>query len=154
MRYYTRQLYKSLQQPPYPSDDAERRWHEAVAAYHAELLAIKPQLPPSMRAFADVTLHDGVVKSAERPTPDRVELSVDAGNNPWGPRGLFRVAFGGVSEVEGLAEVVGDEWLYVEVHLHPEGGFDYCVLLWKSEFRVVADEVMFEPLADTGSSSP
>jgi hypothetical protein len=153
MRFFTRQLYESLQQPPYPPDDAERGWCETVEAYQAELRVIKPRLPPAVQAFADVTLHDGVVKSAERPTPDCVQLRVDASNNPWGPRGLFCVTFGGIREVEGLPAVVGDDWLYEEVHLHPGGRFEYCVLLWRSEFRVVADEVTFEPLVAAKTSS-
>ena len=61
MRYYTRHLYQSLQQPPHPLEEAERQWREAVEAYQAELLAIRPRLPAAMQAFADVTLHDGIV---------------------------------------------------------------------------------------------
>jgi len=48
--------------------------------------------------------------------------------------------------------MIGDDWLYEEVHLHPLGGFEYCVLLWHSEFRVVADDVIFEPLSEPGAT--
>jgi hypothetical protein len=52
-----------------PVEEVNRRWHQACASYQEELSAIKPRLPPGMRSFADVTLHDGVVRSAERPEP-------------------------------------------------------------------------------------
>jgi hypothetical protein len=78
-----------------------------------------------------------------------VELRVDATNNPWGPKGWYRIEFKGVREVEGLTEMLGDEWLYEEVHRHPLAGFEYCVLLRRSEFRVVADDVVFEPLSES-----
>ena len=37
--------------------------------------------------------------------------------------------------------------LYEEVHLNPEAVFDYRVLFWHSDFRVVADEVAVEKLS-------
>jgi hypothetical protein len=50
-----------------------------------------------------------------------------------------------VRAAEGLDEGVGAWWLYEEVHLHTEAGFDYQVLLgrgaYPSELRVVADDV-------------
>jgi hypothetical protein len=144
MKYITRDLYLSTQSA---TAESHRRWNEACAAYRAELAAIKSRLPPAMRSFSDITLHDGIVKSAVRPRPDCVELQVDASNNPWGPRGQFRVVFSGVPQVEGLSEIVGDEWLYEEVHLDPDGGFEYCILLLRSEFRVVADDVTFETVS-------
>jgi hypothetical protein len=147
MRYITRQLYQSMQGGSgLPPGELTRRWNQACEACETELSTITPRLPPSMRSFSKVTLHDGVVNSAGRPRANCVELRVDASNNPWGPRGWFRVEFKGVQEVEGLANIIGDDWLYEEVHLHPSAGFEYCVLLWHSEFRVVADEVVFEPV--------
>jgi len=99
-----------------------------------------------MRSLADDTLHDGYVVSVATPRPGSVELRVDASNHPWGPRGWYRVEFVGVREVEGLDAIVGDDWLYEEVHLHPSAGFEYCVLFSRSEFRVVADDVIFEAI--------
>jgi len=156
MRYITRQLYQSMQGGSGSSpEEVNRRWHEACECYQAELNSIKACLPPGMRSFAAVTLHDGVVNSADQSRPGCVELRIDATNNPWGPRGWYRVEFRGVREVEGLADIMGDDWLYEEVHLHSLGGFEYCVLLWRSEFRVVADEVIFETMSgpQTGDSS-
>ena len=35
-------------------------------------------------------------------------------------------------------------WLYEEAHLHANAGFDFRVLLAKSEFRIIADEIALE----------
>jgi hypothetical protein len=147
MRYITRQLYQSMQDGSgLPPEEVNRRWHEACESYLAEFNSIKPGLPPGMRSFAEVTLHDAVVKSAYQPRPGCVELQMDATNSPWGPAGWYRIEFQGVREVQGLAEITGDDWLYEEVHLHPSGAFEYCVLLSRSQFRVVADDVIFEQM--------
>jgi hypothetical protein len=60
--------------------------------------------------------------------------------------GVFRLCFTGVRHVEGVTNLVGDEWLYEEVHLHAEGEFDYQVMFWRSDFRVVADDIEVEQL--------
>ncbi len=107
-----------------------------------------------MLTFSEVTLHDGVVESATQPCPDLVEIQVDATGNPWGPRGRFRIGFLGVKEVEGLPEIIGDIWLYEEVHLHPFAKFEYCILLERSEFRIAADEVIFESISNAKAAEP
>ena len=149
MKFITRELYQGMQgEPDSPdADDLEARWRRACDGYRIHLDAIRPQLPPRMQAFADTTLHDGVVRAVNRPTPSELVLDVDATRNPWGPADFFRVRFTGVRHVEGTDDLVGDDWLYEEVHLHPDGGFDCRVLFCRSDFRVVADDVEVQPLA-------
>jgi hypothetical protein len=52
------------------------------------------------------------------------------------------LTFTGVEAVEGLGDIVGDWWLYDEVHMSDGSAFDYRVLMQDSEFRVVAKEVI------------
>lgn len=99
-----------------------------------------------MQVFADTTLHDGVVCAVDCPGPSEVVLDIDAKSNPWGPVGVFRVRFTGVRLVEAIDNLVGDDWLHEEVYLHPDGSFDYRVLFWRSDFRVVADDVEVQSL--------
>jgi len=103
-----------------------------------------------MQKFSEVTLHDGIVKSADL-VNDELLLRIDASNNPWGPRGLYQLRFAGVDTAEGLDAIVGDDWLYEEVYAHPIG-FDYQVLLSRSEFRVVAATVEMLPVAARSAS--
>lgn len=96
-----------------------------------------------MREFCGTTLHDGVIQAVSRPTDDLLILGIDGSNCCWGPIGQFELRFGGVKEADGLQDCVGDWWLYEEVNLHPEAGFDYRVLMTKTQLRIVADDVEF-----------
>ncbi|MGH9363715.1 MAG: DUF4085 family protein [Thermoanaerobaculia bacterium] len=129
-----------------PFRTAQRRWKAACSALAAHLKSIRPALPASMRRFSDTTLHDGVIRSARRPARGRVVLEIDGSNCPWGPVGQFRLTFKGVRDVRGLDRMRNDEWLYEEVDLHKDAKFEYRVLLFRSEFRIAADEVKFEKL--------
>jgi hypothetical protein len=143
MKFITRDLYDAMQCPPDTpeSDAAEARWDSQCTAYRAQLESIRPRLPVSMQAFCDTSLHDGVIKAATQPHPETVQLEIDASNNPWGTIGYFQLRFTGVKDVSPMDDIVGNWWLYEEVHLHPDAGFDYRVLLTDGEFRVVADNV-------------
>jgi hypothetical protein len=143
MKFFTRELYSAMQcVPDTPeSDAADARWESQCAAYRAQLESIRPQLTASMQSFCGTSLHDGVFKAALQVPPGTVQLDIDASNSPWGPRGHFQLVFTGVKEVSPLDDIVGQWWLYEEVHLHPDAAFDYRVLLTDGEFRVVADEV-------------
>jgi hypothetical protein len=67
MRYFTRDLVRRL-----GSDDdaiataAHREWEETNERYEAHLRAIEPELPPHVREFNDLLLHDAVVLSIAR----------------------------------------------------------------------------------------
>jgi hypothetical protein len=143
LKYITRQLYQAMQTLD-QSGDLDRRWKFACESYRKELERDRNLLPPSMQKFSDMTFHDGVIKSAELATNGDLQLQIDASRNPWGPRGIFELRFAGVVTIEGLDAIIGDEWLYEEVYAHP-AGFDYRVLLFRSELRVVAASVDLSP---------
>jgi hypothetical protein len=142
MKYITRELYQGMQGAPEPAEDFDARWRRACDAYAAHLDGISGALPPRMAALARATLHDGRVLAVRRPAPAELILDVDATTNPWGPAGVFRLRFTGVRRAAGAGDdLVGDDWLYEEAHLHPEARFDFRVLFWRHDFRVVADDV-------------
>jgi len=143
MKFMTRELYQGLQNEPASAEFAnfDARWKSACEAYRARYQAIRMRLPTQMQRFSEETLHDGKVRTVDRRSPSELVLVVDARQNPWGPRGIFRIRFTGVRLVEGTDNLVGDDWLYEEVDLHPDGGFDYRVMFWRSDFRIVADDV-------------
>ena len=120
---------------------------QAEEAYSAHLDKIRPKLPPRMQTLAGTTLHDGVVVAASRPSGSEFVVDVNAADNPWGPRGAYRLRFTGVRQVDGFDTLVGDYWLYEEVHSHAEARFEYRVLCARSDFRVVADDVDVQPVA-------
>jgi hypothetical protein len=156
MKFITRDLYNAMQcRPDTPESQAAfARWEAQCAVYRVQLESIRRQLPASMQAFCDTSLHDGVIMATTRPQPATVQLDIDASNNPWGPTGYFRLVFTGVKDVSPLNDLVDEWWLYEEVHLHTDARFDYRVQLTNGEFRVVADHVELIEMSDLDSISP
>lgn len=136
MKFITRELYDD----PHP-DSNPQRWNLQGAAYRAHLASIRCDLPDSMQTFCDISLHDSLIKAISQPHKNTVQLDIDASRNPWGPTGQIQLVFAGVKEVSWPDNIVGEWWLYSEVHLHTDAGFDYRVLLTDGEFHVVADDV-------------
>lgn len=149
MRFFTRELYRA-QQPDsgVPEDEARRAWMERCEELRLHMEAIRPRLSEAARSLSETTFHDGVIQSASQPSPDEVVLSIDASDNPWGPRGRFELIFRGVRRVSDLTALVGDYWLYEEIDLHPQAAFVFSVLLGSSELEVVADDVEIREHAD------
>jgi hypothetical protein len=150
MKYITRELHRLMQGGLGEDGDREaaEAWDRACCAYLTQFQQIRSHLPPGMRSFAETTLHDGIVRHVTRPTASDLILEVDASDNPWGPRGRFRLTFLGVREVEGLEQLVGQGWLYQEVHLHSTAPFEYRVMFWRSDFRIVAEELFVAECPD------
>ena len=121
-------------------------WRQGCEAYRAHFDGIAPRLSPTVVEFAKNTFHDGIVEAVYRISDSEIGLDINAWHNPWGRRGRFRIKFKGVHEVEGITNLVGDDWLYEEIHLHSAGAFEYRVFFWRSDFRVVADDVELEEL--------
>jgi hypothetical protein len=148
MKFLTRAIYNAMQgDPDRPEvESADAKWEANGLAYQAHLESIKPQLTKSMQEFCDTSLHDGVIESYGQPRSDVVELQIDARENPWGPVGFYRLVFTGVQWHTILENLVNEWWLYQEVHLHDEAGFEYRVLLTEGEFCVVADNVELQKI--------
>ncbi len=126
---YHGELYREMQGLPQAEwEQYNAKWRRACDAYGAAFAKINLD-SGHMEIFAEKTFHDRrSSRRISRPTDSELVLDIDATGNPWGPIGVFRIKFRGVREFEGIGNLVGDEWLYEEVHLHPVGGFDYRVL--------------------------
>jgi hypothetical protein len=147
MRFITRELYAALQAGSnIPEEQAAREWDERCEALRVHLESVLPKLPENAPKLTDGSFHDGVIQSASRPDSWVVELVIDARAAAWGPRGVFQLKFYQVREVSGLHEMVGDIWLYSELDVHPEGGFELSVLLHRSEFRIAAGGIELSEL--------
>ncbi len=99
---------------------------------------IKSQLPRSVQRLAECRLHDATIRRADT-APDG-EIVIEADSDPWYTTMTFR----GVKLAEGIDDIVGDGWLCEEANLHAEAGFDLQVRLSKSEFRIIADDLVLE----------
>lgn len=67
MRYFTRDLYRRCRSTDEAVLNAAcEEWERANEAYEQHLAAIEPELPPHLREFAELLLHDAVVQSIAR----------------------------------------------------------------------------------------
>lgn len=142
MKYFTRQRFRAIQGD---SRAAERDWKKASSSYAQHIREVRLQLPPSARAVSMLTFHDGIVRALNRQSRNRIRITVDATNNPWGPRGTFNIDF--IDAITCLARgpVVGDWWLYEEFHL-ARAGFAFHVLLHRSSLVISASDVTLTEL--------
>jgi len=141
MKFFTRQLYDAQQGDPDLPEviQADEQWHIASDEYQKHLYLVRPQLPKGMQKFCEKSLHDGVIRSVELES-DEIRLHID-GCGCWGPGGPLELIFRGVKSAQDIGDLIDDWWLYEEVHLSKDAGFEYHVLLQNTEFVVIADDV-------------
>lgn len=142
MKYFTRQRFRATQTD---SRAADRDWKKAGQAYAKHVRDLRPELPRAARELSRHTFHDSVVRSLERRGNDRIILTLDATNNPWGPRGTFRLELVKPHTFLMRGPIVGDWWLYEEFH-RARAGFALHVLLHRSSMIVSASDVVLTKL--------
>jgi hypothetical protein len=146
MKFFTRERYDAVQGE---SSKAEQAWDDAVRGYSRHLEQIGTSLSDAGRSLIGLTLHDGKIEKFERPSPNVVEVVVDATRNPCGHRARVGLIFSGVDPATFVEPRVGDWWLYEEVH-QSIIGFAFHVPLGRSEMLVEAADVEIKSLTKGG----
>ena len=131
MKYFTREASQELS-----NWKGSSRWDSLWARYGQELARTRDQLTPGWRELADTDFHDAEILAVERLSDSQVTLRISMG----GER-MCTLQFLGVREARIPDSVVGDIWLYNEVHLTTHGSGDLQVLLRKSEMQIIAPDV-------------
>ena len=130
MKYFTREESQQL------SDwKGSSRWDSLWARYGQELARTRDQFTPGWRELADAGFHDAEVLAVERPSPSEVILRLAVPGE-----GVCTLQFLGVRDARIPESLVGDIWLYAEVHLTDDCG-DLQVLLRESEMQIIAPDV-------------
>jgi hypothetical protein len=143
MKFFTRTLFNALQDDPDLPEviEAENAWYRACHKYQEHLHSVLPRLPKSMQEFAGTSLHDGVIRSVIQ-NGNELRLHIDGWSCWEPPGGSLELVFQGVKSAQGIDDVcIDDWWLYEEVHLSKLAGFEYHILLDRSECVIVADKV-------------
>ena len=126
-------------------------WDKLFEAYRKHLHTIRAKLPDDAWGLARLSFHDARVRAAAAPDKRRVVIKIDGivydllEKTRSKPQ-LITLSFSGVKKAWVPDTIVGDFWLYEEMHLSEIAAFDYQVLLHKDEIRVQADrvELLFE----------
>ena len=116
-------------------------WENLCSMYKAEYEDIKYKLPLSMQLLRSYAFHDNEVLSVKKDSNDILIIELER----------YLLIFKNISQLEIIDDIVGDIWLYEEVHLSDIGGFEFQVLLYSPrgfvtlhEFSVIADDVFIE----------
>lgn len=116
-------------------------WETAFKMYKAEYEDIKHKLPLSMRELRNYAFHDDIVLSLKKDSNNMINIELQR----------YSLKFINVREFETADDIIGDVWLFDEVHLSDIGNFDFQVLLYSPqgflilhEFRVIADDILIE----------
>ena len=147
MIFFTRQLYQDIQPKSGRERRAEREWRRRLELCKRYEALIRPMLPSSVVQFSRKSLHDAVVESISQ-SSGRIVLVLDARPCASGSYRGHRVclAFGGVRQSIRTRGLVGQWWLYQEVHLCSRAKFSLHLLFTKSELEIEADELSIQIL--------
>ncbi|OED31780.1 hypothetical protein BHE17_04725 [Planococcus maritimus] len=100
--------------------DYERRMEKLDEEYQQHFESIKGELPPNAVEMVENGLHDAVVRSVERPSEDRLVLTLDCS----GGFHYFtdvRFTFEGVTYSDVPGDFKGAWWLYDEIYKTQDG---------------------------------
>jgi hypothetical protein len=146
MIFFTRKLYQGYQPNSGTERQALRQWARNGEIYHAYRYIISPLLP---RSIIDVTgggLHDAVITSAScRQETFRLTLDTSNSFSRYRPTPI-RLTFRKLQRRIPIRDLVGQWWLYEEVHLSPRARFNLQVLLTDGELEIEADDLTIERL--------
>ena len=153
MVFFTRELFLGFQPESGWERKAEREWDRRMKVFEKYVEAVAPMLPSSVRRLCKHGLHDGVVREAKL-SGGALVMVVDATHALGGFRGRqVRLTFRGVLGRMSVSKLVGQWWLYEEVHLRSAGRFCISVLFDDSEWDIEADELDIEMLPKKKTAS-
>jgi hypothetical protein len=133
----------------YPSrrtDETSKGIDKLFKEYAAHIKTIRDSLPEGARALSSISFHDATIKEVRHVSKKEVEIVIESGGYDILSKntleyGGYTLSFSGVNKAWVPYTIVGDTWLYEEMHLSDVAVFDYQVLLYKDEIRIQADDV-------------
>jgi Protein of unknown function (DUF4085) len=133
----------------YPSrrtEETSKEIDKLFKEYAAHIKAVRDSLPEGARALFSFSFHDATIKEVRHISKQEVEIVIEGGGYDVLSKssleyGGYTLSFSGVKKAWVPYTIVGDIWLYEEMHLSDVAAFDYQVLLDKDEIRIQADDV-------------
>ena len=149
MIFFTRQLYRGYQPGSGIERRSEREWRRHNEIYMAYRHIIAPLLPRSIVRLSGDGLHDSVLtRVRQRGRTLVITLDTSHSFSRFRPH-VIRLTFIRVRRKVPTRGLVGQWWLYDEVHLSPRANFNLQVLLTDGELEIEADEMQIERLKRT-----
>jgi len=145
MIFFTRQLCQDIQPKSGRARAAEREWNRRLELSQRYESLIQPLLPSSVVRFSRKSFHDAA-DGAVSQSFGRVALILAARPRASGSyRGhRARLTFVGVRRRIRTSGLVGQWWLYNEIHLCSRTKFSLHLLFTKSKLEIEANEILIE----------
>jgi hypothetical protein len=144
MIFFTRRLYQGGQPNSGWERRAEREWERLVDIYAAYAAIVRPLLPASIARVARGGPHDAKIMSIEQ-KDGTLSFVLDCRHALGRFRGgYWNFTFTDVKNRIKTRGLVGDDWLYQEVHLSSRARFALHVLFEKNEIEIEADELLIK----------
>jgi hypothetical protein len=137
---------RKVMYPRRRTDETSRAINKLFKEYAAHIKTIRDDLPEGARALSSLSFHDAAIKEVKHVSKREVQILIEAGgydslSQKTLEYGGYTLSFSGVKKAWVPYTIVGDTWLYEEMHLSDLSAFDYQVLLVKDEIRIQADDV-------------
>ena len=136
---------RKVMYPQRRTDETSKTLDKLFAEYAAHLKRVRESLPEGARVLADAGFHDGTIKEVKHLSKSELQIVVAGGGYGALDYGEYILSFTGVKKAWVPYTIVGDTWLYEEMHLSVDNTFDYQVLLVKDEIRIQATDVRVIP---------
>jgi hypothetical protein len=150
MIFFTRELFQGYQPGSGRERRAMREWDRNNEIYLAYRHIIAPLLPRAVVRLTGDGLHDSVITHvAQRDGIFAMTLDTSGSFSRFRPRPV-RLTFKGVKRKFAIRGLVGQWWLYDEVHLSSRAKFNLQVMLTDSELDFDVDDVKIERLKRLG----
>jgi hypothetical protein len=136
---------RKIMYPHRRTNETSKTIDKLFAEYALHLKRVRDSLPEGARALADVTFHDATIKEVKHLSKKELQIVIEGGGYGTLAYGEYTLSFSGLRKAWVPYTIVGDTWLYEEMHLSVDSGFDYQVLLVKDEIRIQATDVRLIP---------
>lgn len=138
---------RKVMYPNRRTDETSKVIDKLFKDYAAHIKTMRDSLSQAARALSSLSFHDAAIKEVTHVSRKEVQISIEGGaydilSQSMLEHGVYTLSFFGVRKAWVPYTIVGDTWLYGEMHSSDDGGFDYRVLLAEDEIRIQADDVL------------
>ena len=136
---------RKVMYPQRYTTETSRAIDKLFKEYASHIKTIRDSLPEGARVLSNQSFHDATVKEVKHLSKREVQIVIEGGGYGTLEYGEYTLSFSGVRKAWVPYSIVGDTWLYDEMHLSDDSAFDYQVLLDKDEIRIQASDVRVIP---------
>lgn len=140
---------RNIMYPDKRTDETGKVIDRSFKEYEEHIRSIRDSLPETARSLLGISFHDAHIKAVTHISKKVIEVTLEGGGYDIIQKtnlkyGEYTLSFSGVKKAWIPYKVIGDVWLYEEMHLSNIAAFHYQALLYKDEISIEADRVLMD----------